>query len=59
MQASAEKEAGNGHLQQGDGQATIEPQNQAESNVELNLAVALRIISEKGCAVSHWVCYQP
>ena len=51
LQAPVEKEAGNGHLQQQDGQATMEPQNQAESNVELNLAVALRIISEKGCVI--------
>lgn len=58
VQASAEKDAGNGHAQQEDGQATTEPQNQAESNVELNLAVALRIISEKGCAAYIVLCYK-
>ncbi|EIE27806.1 hypothetical protein COCSUDRAFT_39376 [Coccomyxa subellipsoidea C-169] len=46
----AQKEAGNGHLQEEErGAADDEqPRNQAESNVALNLAVALRIISEKG-----------
>ena len=50
LQVPAQKEAGNGHLQEEEQGAVDDeqPRNQAESNVALNLAVALRIISEKG-----------
>jgi hypothetical protein len=54
LQVSAQKEAGNGHVAEdnqaaaGEEAGSLDPQNQAESNVDLNLAVALRIVSEKG-----------
>ncbi|KAK9917864.1 hypothetical protein WJX75_009040 [Coccomyxa subellipsoidea] len=53
-EVSAQKEAGNGHVAKdnqaaaGEEAGSLDPQNQAESNVDLNLAVALRIVSEKG-----------